>query len=116
MAGSEKTDNMQCPDEASIESVIFPKECIEFIMNRQGARSSDPSLFPVVSIIGQKFIEECLKKSIETTRDGRFTIRDENLRNIIKMENPNSLVGDDCNVFLMPDQRYKESLSEKLPK
>ncbi|KAK9173726.1 Transcription initiation factor TFIID 23-30kDa subunit family protein [Cryptosporidium meleagridis] len=99
-------------DEAKIESTIFPKECVEYIMNRQGAKSSDPNLFSIVSVLGQKFIEECLKKSIETTEDGRFVIRDENLRNMIKMENPSCAVNNDFNLFLMPNQRYKELLKE----
>ncbi|KAJ1605332.1 hypothetical protein OIY81_3514 [Cryptosporidium canis] len=110
--GPESTDSVH-QEEASIESVIFPRECIEFIMNRQGARSSDPSLFHIVSILGQRFIEECLKRSIETTPDGGLIIKDENLRSNIKMENPNFEICSDFSAFLVPDQRYRESISEK---
>ncbi|OII74374.1 uncharacterized protein cubi_01218 [Cryptosporidium ubiquitum] len=107
----EKSGNIQS-DEAKIESIIFPKECVEYIMNRQGVKSSDPNLFSIASILGQKFIEECLKKSIETTEDGRFVIRDDNLRNMIKMENSTFAVKNDYNVFLMPNQRYREFFKE----
>ncbi|KAH8583773.1 uncharacterized protein ELE39_001519 [Cryptosporidium sp. chipmunk genotype I] len=111
MVVSEKSASIQS-DEAKIESIIFPKECVEYIMNRQGAKSSDPNLFSIASVLGQKFIEECLKKSIETTEDGRFIIRDENLKNMIKMENPSCAVNKDFNLFLMPNQRYKELFKE----
>lgn len=111
MVVSEKSVNLKS-EEAKIESIIFPKECVEYIMNKQGVKSSDPNLFSIASILGQKFLEECLKKSIETTENGRFVIRDENLRNMIKIENPSCAVKNDYNVFLMPNQRYKEFFKE----
>ncbi|KAH8739908.1 hypothetical protein FG386_001725 [Cryptosporidium ryanae] len=89
------------------EDVAFPSECIEYIMNRQGARSKNKDVFKIVGLAGQKYIEECLKKSIETS-DGRFVIKNDNLRNFIRMENSNSTIWNDFNVFLMSDKRYRE--------
>lgn len=104
MNDGDKTSNSQC----SSEGVLFPDECVEYLMNRQGAKSNDKSVFRIVGLAGQKYIEECLKKSIETS-DGKFVIRNDNLRNFIKMENSNTTIGNDFNVFLMSSKRYRES-------
>ncbi|KAH7648936.1 hypothetical protein FG379_001305 [Cryptosporidium bovis] len=107
MVNDHKNDEINDSD-----CLVFPSEYVEYIMNKQGAKSNDKDVFKVVSLAGQKYIEECLKKSIETS-NGKFVIKSDNLRNFIRMENSNSTIVNDFNLFLMSNRRYKECENSK---